>query len=304
LFSYWNTQEFMQGAHFWFWSANPGYGGQGNTDYTPQHKQAESVLTKWFSGQGNTAPPPVEPVAITCQDPATNAFSGCYYSGTNFDVPVLARQDNTLNFDWGSNSPSPQVPSDNFSARWEGNFNFDAGSYEFVATADDGVKVYVDNQLLINQWVDQPATTHRSSVNLTAGSHLVRMEYYERGGGAVAKLSWNKAGGQNQEPPQPQQGGNVGVWWPTSGVTVSGTQPFKAVLDGTSLADYRMFWQVDGGQLNQMYDSWQDAPHKEAWADVSGWSWNGNGPYRLNFLAQTMGGTNLAGKLVDIFIAR
>lgn len=54
--SYWNDYPYVVGVHWWDWSTNPAYGGQGNIDYTPQHKQAQSVLTNWYGG---TATPPV-----------------------------------------------------------------------------------------------------------------------------------------------------------------------------------------------------------------------------------------------------
>ncbi|MBL8029891.1 MAG: glycoside hydrolase family 6 protein [Candidatus Doudnabacteria bacterium] len=75
------------------------------------------------------------------------------------------------------------------------------------------------------------------------------------------------------------------IWWPVRMAQVSGQQPFKAVVQGRVVETYHMFWQVDGGQLNQMYNSYHDYPHKEAIVDVSGWNWKGLGPYRINFIA-------------------
>ena len=65
-----------------------------------------------------------------------------------------------------------------------------SGDYRFTATADDGIRVYVDGVLVINAWLDEPPTTYSSNVSITSGSHRVRVEYFEYGGGATAKVSW------------------------------------------------------------------------------------------------------------------
>jgi endoglucanase len=78
------------------------------------------------------------------------------------------------------------------------------------------------------------------------------------------------------------------VWWPAQNVTITGAQPFKAIVKDKQLSSYRMYWQVDGGQPNSMYDSTQDYPHKEAIVDVSGWTWKGAGPYVITFVAQNI----------------
>jgi hypothetical protein len=74
--------------------------------------------------------------------------------------------------------------------RWTGTFNFAAGSTTFTATADDGVRVWVDANPIIDAWIDQSPTTYTASRTLTAGAHTVAVEYYEHDGGAVAQVSW------------------------------------------------------------------------------------------------------------------
>ena len=99
-----------------------------------------------------------------------------------------------LNHDWGMGSPVGVGP-DNFSARWSGSFDFATNStYTFNAVSDDGVRVWVDGVLLIDQWRDQSPTTFTASRALTAGRHDVKMEWFETGYGAVAKLGWAAGG--------------------------------------------------------------------------------------------------------------
>jgi hypothetical protein len=97
----------------------------------------------------------------------------------------------------------------------------------------------------------------------------------------------------------------LSVWWPTDGSTLTGTHSFKARVENVNLAlgDYDMSWQVDGGVLNRMSDSYTDAAHKEASVNVTGWAWHGNGPYLINFVASDRKGTTIA-QTRTIYIAR
>ena len=100
-------------------------------------------------------------------------------------------------------------------------------------------------------------------------------------------------------PPPPQI--SETVWWPKDGGTIAGSQPFKARLEGVQMSDYTMYWQVDGGQLNQMADTFtSEGAHKEAAVDVSGWSWHGNGPYTINFLAEDHMGKVISQQSVNV----
>lgn len=89
--------------------------------------------------------------------------------------------------------------------------------------------------------------------------------------------------------PQLAQASGIEVWWPAEGAKVEGTQPFKAMLSGSEVEDYEMFWQVDGDSWNWMDTDYKDYPHKEASVDLSGWSWRGEGPYEVTFIARKDG---------------
>ena len=95
--------------------------------------------------------------------------------------------------DWGSGSPGPGVQSDNFSALLEGDFTFEKNVYRFVATVDDGMRLFVDNTLVLEAWHDQPATTYEVDLPIEAGSHNVRLEYYERSHLATLWIRWYPA---------------------------------------------------------------------------------------------------------------
>ena len=126
-------------------------------------------------------------------------WKGEYFANTGLSgSPSLVRDDGvgSLAFDWGTGGPNRcGVGVDQFSARWSRTLSLDAGTYRFTATADDGVRLSIDGQLKINAWIDQAPTSYSADVALAAGSHNVVMEYYEKGGGATARLSWTKVSG-------------------------------------------------------------------------------------------------------------
>jgi hypothetical protein len=104
--------------------------------------------------------------------------------------PTLTRYDAVINFDWGSGSPDPLITADNFMARWTKTEYFTQGDYNFIATVDDGVRLWIDSTFIIDKWFDQAAKTYTSKISVSEGNHTVKMEYYEHGGNAVAKLSY------------------------------------------------------------------------------------------------------------------
>ena len=133
--------------------------------------------------------------SITCP---VGQFRAQYYNNlTLTGNPVLTRcEAYPLNYNWGNGGPGSGVAVNNFSARWQGRFNFTAGSWTFTTLSDDGVRLWVDGVQLINFWTDHGPTTRTATLNnVTAGEHEVRIEYYEQGGGAVIQASWAGGGG-------------------------------------------------------------------------------------------------------------
>ncbi len=106
-------------------------------------------------------------------------------------APLLTRYDPEISFIWGTGAPSLVLPADSFSVRWTRHILLGAGVYRFTARTDDGVRVFVDDVLVLDAWQDRapdPAAT--ADVTLSAGLHVVRVEYYEHGGTAVAIITW------------------------------------------------------------------------------------------------------------------
>jgi hypothetical protein len=107
-------------------------------------------------------------------------------------TPTVARDEAEINHDFGLGSPDPRIPADDFSARWMASIQLMAGTYRFTAETDDGVRLYIDNVLVIDQWREQARTAHSVDVVLAGGTHSIRMEYFDHLGFAFARLSWER----------------------------------------------------------------------------------------------------------------
>jgi hypothetical protein len=277
LFEFWNSKSYMQGVMLWWWKPNPGAGGNGDTDYTPQNKPAEQVMKQWWLGGGTTTPPPSGPVSFTATGSAT---PGSPTAGQQ--VTVTANVTETAGsssgdiidmevYQGGTRVFQKFVGGQNFSngqtQTYTGTFTpSSAGTYSFKIGVfnSDWSKTYI--------WNDNAAT-------ITVGS----------------------SGGGGTTTPPPSGNKTTNIWWPSDGSHVTGVQPFKAMVEGLDVSQYNMFWQVDSGGRVQMANSTQDYPHKEALVDLSGWNWKGAGPYTLTFTSTDSGNATISTKSINIF---
>ena len=122
-----------------------------------------------------------------------NGLTGRYYNNVTLSgSPVLTRSE-AVDFSWGTASPGANVLVDHFSVRWSGVLEAPvSGTYSLQTVGDDGIRLYVNNALMINRWVNRSATTDTTTAfNLVAGQRVpIVLEYYENVGGAVARLRW------------------------------------------------------------------------------------------------------------------
>ncbi|RME61829.1 MAG: LysM peptidoglycan-binding domain-containing protein [Caldilineae bacterium] len=144
----------------------------------------------WIPGYQAPSPAPT-PAPSPPPTQTGGPWTGLYYNNKDFSgAPAMIRQDGVINFDWGSGSPDAKINSDNFSVLWTATNNFSAGTYQFVATSDDGVRVYVDDHKIIDGWSVHPATDYVGEIYLPAGNHVVRVEFFEEGGLASIYVRW------------------------------------------------------------------------------------------------------------------
>ncbi|MEZ4869106.1 MAG: PA14 domain-containing protein [Caldilineaceae bacterium] len=162
----------------------------------------------------STPSPTPTPNPIENPNLGTISWRGEYYNNTTLaGTPALIRGDNNIDFNWGTGSPAPGIiGSDTFSVRWTRTLNLELGRYRFAVTADDGVRLYIDNRLLIDEWQDQAATTYTVEVAVTDSTTAVRMEYYENRDRATARLSYAKILSSSTPTQAAGRSANRGNW--------------------------------------------------------------------------------------------
>lgn len=108
--------------------------------------------------------------------------------------PVLLRRDPVGSvYIWGEDGPAPGINRDNFSVSWNGHFLFTEGDYRFTASFDDGLRLYVNDTLLLSHWLEEgyPASsTLAAEITLPTGRHNIRLEYHDRAADAFVALMW------------------------------------------------------------------------------------------------------------------
>jgi uncharacterized delta-60 repeat protein len=130
---------------------------------------------------------------LSTQKVSGHGLRGEYFNNQDFTDSAFTRTDPTVDFNWGSGSPDPRIGADTFSVRWSGLVeSTTTGRYTFYTTTDDGVRLTVNGQRIIDKLVPQASTEWSGSIDLVAGQkYSILMEYFDRTGGAVAKLMWS-----------------------------------------------------------------------------------------------------------------
>lgn len=125
-------------------------------------------------------------------EPVAGGWAAEYFANPDLlGPPAVVREDMELAFDWGAAAPDPALPTDGFSARWLRGIVFAGMTHRFLVQADGGVRLYVDDALVIDQWQDDGLlATSSATIDLTAGEHVVRVEYFDQRGNAAIVLRW------------------------------------------------------------------------------------------------------------------
>jgi beta-glucosidase len=141
---------------------------------------------------GNTIPP-VDPSYLwDSTAPLQGRIRGEYFTNPNLQgTPALVRHDSSLDFNWGAGSPQPgTIPADRFSVRWTGRLKVPvSGNYLLGTISDDGVRVFLDGQPIIDNWTDHPAHLDQVERRLEGNRfYSLEIRYYENGGDAVLRF--------------------------------------------------------------------------------------------------------------------
>jgi glucose/arabinose dehydrogenase len=174
----------------------------GNTTYT---------FASWSDGgaASHTINTPATNTTFTANfttAPVGTGLAATYWNNINFTGSTVRRTDPTVNFNFETGSPDPAIAPDTFSARWTGLIQprF-SQTYTFFTTSDDGVRLWVNGKLVINDWTDHTARVDRGMIALVAGQKYdIRMDYYENSGLSVVKLKWQSASQAREVVPQSQ----------------------------------------------------------------------------------------------------
>ncbi len=143
--------------------------------------------------------PTATPFATTT--PGITDWRGEYYNNTTLLYPpVFVRNDTGIDFDWGRGSPGAGIANDRFSVRWTRSVYFAEGTYRFLATSDDGVRVWIDGDLVIDEWRDSSAVTYTAERRLGAGNHSLRVEYYDNTQSASIRFWWDRIDSSGNYP--------------------------------------------------------------------------------------------------------
>lgn len=145
-----------------------------------------------------TPPPAPAPVDV---DWLAEYFNNRDLSGT----PVLVTREPDPTHDWGETPPNSRLSDSNYSVRWTRNISLAGGVYRLRVVADDGVRVYIDNTLMIDEWHISTGETFIKDFSLSSGVHLFRVEYFEVGGTSYIQYSLTGGSSPTPVPQQPQQ---------------------------------------------------------------------------------------------------
>jgi hypothetical protein len=164
-----------------------------------------ALATCLASGCGSTTETTAdETTASTSQAVVVNGIRGEYFTNDSLSgTPTHVRIDNNVDFNWGSGSPIAGFPADNFSVRWTGKVTpLLSQTYTFYLNVYDGARLWVNNQLIIDDWAWDEGE-EQGSIALSAGTaYDIKLEYKEGSGAAVAQLSWSSPSQAKQRVPQ------------------------------------------------------------------------------------------------------
>ena len=168
-------------------------------EYYEDTGYAYAYLTyAWISSTGPEVTPippitPVPPTPIPGGGTAGSAWTCTYFANQDLDEPVASVIVPELNFNWGGNSPYPGVPRNLWSMRCTSvQYMPSSGLYQFNAQVDDGVRLFVDGNAVINAWSNHAGTTQIGTANLNAGPHNLTVEYYQFGHDSLLTVWWNR----------------------------------------------------------------------------------------------------------------
>lgn len=174
--------------------------------------------------------------------PTGTGLTGYYYtnSSTTYTNPAnfnptnlfLTRVDPVINFNW-TNGTVPDLSNGLYSVRWTGQIEPQySETYMFDTISDDGLRLWVNDQLLIDHWKNQSATEYTNSIALQAGTRYdIRLDYLQTNGAAQVHMYWFS-------PSQPRQLIPTDVLYPTNGINGSSSNSPATITSALSAVGF------------------------------------------------------------------
>ena len=137
---------------------------------------------------------PIDKQYLRTPDQKNQGLACEFFDGKELAAPAkYTGIDTTVYFNWDDNPPVPGIGKDNYSVRWSGMITAPVSrKYTFYTASDDGVRLYIDDKLLIDNWTDHGTTVDSAKIEMIAGkAHKIRLQFYENGGNAVMMLGWD-----------------------------------------------------------------------------------------------------------------
>jgi beta-glucosidase len=163
-------------------------------------RAGSGVNVQYVDGTSANGEPAITSQYLTPSSGSGSGLYGQFYNNMTLSgTPVLTRTDAQLNFNWNGGSPASGVAATQWSAKWTGTITApQTGTYTFSLNSDDGSRLFINNQEVINNWQDQASNTETGTVSLTAGqSYPVEVDYYQDGGASNLTLGWLLPDGSN-----------------------------------------------------------------------------------------------------------
>jgi len=158
-------------------------------------------------GASGTSPFWIQIMVGPMPEPEITEWRGDYYDNVELEGdPVLVRNDEKIDFNWKSGSPDEDVPVDSFAVRWTRTLDFKEEIYRFHLIMDDGATLWVDDQLVIDEWKQGASREVTVDLELKKGEHDIKVEYFEAAGTASGRLWWEQLDEQTYE-------GWKGTYW-------------------------------------------------------------------------------------------
>ncbi|WP_163325387.1 glycoside hydrolase family 31 protein [Draconibacterium mangrovi] len=194
----------------------------------PDDKDVYNVPDQYMFGESFLVKPVTIPMYYDLPQmpksvPAENLFTAdgkqglkvSYFKGENLEKLIYEGVDKEINHNWGGGGLPPGVPENHFSVRWEGFLKpIVTGEYTLTFSSDDGCRVWLNNELVINDWSIHATTTFKYKVNLKAGEkYPIKIDYFQGENDAIARLGWQTP---TSEKTDDERSKTVSVYLPES----------------------------------------------------------------------------------------